>query len=93
VVNDLFVFVYDICKINVNSARFLLMLQPSPIFTEQLTAFEVGLEHGSKRKKPPKQLHNVLQVLCSTVPANLSGARILVFWNERSVSVTYGFRG
>ncbi|XP_024397087.1 regulatory-associated protein of TOR 1 isoform X2 [Physcomitrium patens] len=38
---------------------------PSPFFTEQLTAFEVWLEHGSERKKPPEQLPIVLQVLLS----------------------------
>uniref|UniRef100_A0A0D9XNB4 Raptor N-terminal CASPase-like domain-containing protein n=1 Tax=Leersia perrieri TaxID=77586 RepID=A0A0D9XNB4_9ORYZ len=30
--------------------------QPSPFFTEQLTAFEVWLDHGSEDKKPPEQL-------------------------------------
>ncbi|KAJ6818131.1 regulatory-associated protein of TOR 2 isoform X1 [Iris pallida] len=39
--------------------------QPSPFFTEQLTAFEVWLDHGSKHKKPPEQLPIVLQVLLS----------------------------
>ncbi|GAQ83620.1 HEAT repeat protein [Klebsormidium nitens] len=39
--------------------------QPSPFFTEQLTAFEVWLEHGSEKKKPPEQLPIVLQVLLS----------------------------
>eukprot|EP00850_Spirogloea_muscicola_P012963 SM000086S23015 [mRNA] locus=s86:21057:31095:- [translate_table: standard] len=39
--------------------------QPSPFFTEQLTAFEVWLEHGSEEKKPPEQLPIVLQVLLS----------------------------
>ncbi|KAK4342647.1 hypothetical protein RND71_038463 [Anisodus tanguticus] len=38
---------------------------PSPFFTEQLTAFEVWLDHGSKDKKPPEQLPIVLQVLLS----------------------------
>ncbi|XP_074322528.1 regulatory-associated protein of TOR 1-like isoform X2 [Apium graveolens] len=37
--------------------------QPSPFFTEQLTAFEVWLDHGSEYKKPPEQLPIVLQVL------------------------------
>jgi regulator-associated protein of mTOR len=36
--------------------------QPSPFFTEQLTAFEVWLDHGSEHKKPPEQLPIVLQV-------------------------------
>ncbi|CAM6087832.1 unnamed protein product [Calypogeia fissa] len=39
--------------------------QPSPFFTEQLTAFEVWLEHGNSRKSPPEQLPIVLQVLLS----------------------------
>eukprot|EP00899_Mesostigma_viride_P008691 jgi/Mesvir1/17823/Mv12917-RA.2 len=39
--------------------------QPSPFFTEQLTAFEVWLEHGSESKHPPEQLPIVLQVLLS----------------------------
>lgn len=38
------------------------MFQPSPFFTEQLTAFEVWLDHGSEHKKPPEQLPIVLQV-------------------------------
>ncbi|KAI3968326.1 hypothetical protein MKW92_052315 [Papaver armeniacum] len=39
--------------------------QSSPFFTEQLTAFEVWLDHGSENKKPPEQLPIVLQVLLS----------------------------
>ncbi|KAK7374035.1 hypothetical protein VNO80_07459 [Phaseolus coccineus] len=39
--------------------------QPSTFFTEQLTAFEVWLDHGSELKKPPEQLPIVLQVLLS----------------------------
>ncbi|KAL2330582.1 hypothetical protein Fmac_018163 [Flemingia macrophylla] len=39
--------------------------QPSTFFTEQLTAFEVWLDHGSEHKKPPEQLPIVLQVLLS----------------------------
>ncbi|XP_075502359.1 regulatory-associated protein of TOR 1-like isoform X2 [Primulina tabacum] len=39
--------------------------QTSPFFTEQLTAFEVWLDHGSEYKKPPEQLPIVLQVLLS----------------------------
>uniref|UniRef100_A0A5B6ZMP6 Putative regulatory-associated protein of TOR 1 n=1 Tax=Davidia involucrata TaxID=16924 RepID=A0A5B6ZMP6_DAVIN len=39
--------------------------QPSLFFTEQLTAFEVWLDHGSEHKKPPEQLPIVLQVLLS----------------------------
>ncbi|XP_048137558.1 regulatory-associated protein of TOR 1-like isoform X2 [Rhodamnia argentea] len=42
-----------------SGAEFL----PSPFFTEQLTAFEAWLDHGSKHKKPPEQLPIVLQVL------------------------------
>ncbi|XP_017218499.1 regulatory-associated protein of TOR 1 isoform X2 [Daucus carota subsp. sativus] len=39
--------------------------QPSPFFTEQLTAFEIWLDHGSEYKKAPEQLPIVLQVLLS----------------------------
>ncbi|CAK9153753.1 unnamed protein product [Ilex paraguariensis] len=39
--------------------------QPSLFFTEQLTAFEMWLDHGSEHKKPPEQLPIVLQVLLS----------------------------
>ncbi|GAB2272105.1 Regulatory-associated protein of TOR 1 [Dionaea muscipula] len=39
--------------------------QPSLFFTEQLTGFEVWLDHGSEHKKPPEQLPIVLQVLLS----------------------------
>ncbi|TVU27393.1 hypothetical protein EJB05_30002, partial [Eragrostis curvula] len=39
--------------------------QPSPFFTEQLTAFEVWLDHGSEDKKHPEQLPIVPQVLLS----------------------------
>eukprot|EP00955_Chlamydomonas_euryale_P009667 103386-Chlamydomonas_euryale.AAC.2 len=35
--------------------------QPSPFFSEQLTAFELWLLHGSRDKKPPEQLPIVLQ--------------------------------
>ena len=41
--------------------------QPSPFFSEQLTAFELWLEHGSPDKQPPEQLPIVLQVLLSQV--------------------------
>ncbi|KAG1677758.1 hypothetical protein FOA52_001070 [Chlamydomonas sp. UWO 241] len=41
--------------------------QPSPFFSEQLTAFELWLLHGSRDKKPPEQLPIVLQVLLSQV--------------------------
>ena len=38
----------------------------SPFFTDQLTAFEVWLENGSKRKAPPEQLPIVLQARSPT---------------------------
>ncbi|MEW5306106.1 MAG: hypothetical protein WDW36_008599 [Sanguina aurantia] len=41
--------------------------QPSTFFSEQLTAFELWLAHGSKEKRPPEQLPIVLQVLLSQV--------------------------
>ena len=40
---------------------------PSPFFSEQLTAFELWLDHGSGEKAPPEQLPIVLQVLLSQV--------------------------
>lgn len=43
---------------------YLFSFQPSTFFTEQLTAFEVWLDHGSEHKKPPEQLPIVLQVCC-----------------------------
>ncbi|KAK4392361.1 Regulatory-associated protein of TOR 1 [Sesamum angolense] len=43
--------------------------QPSPFFTEQLTAFEVWLDHGSEHKKPPEQLPIVLQNMFYSVNA------------------------
>lgn len=43
-----------------------MLFQASPFFTEQLTAFEVWLDHGSEHKKPPEQLPIVLQVQHST---------------------------
>ncbi|KAL2330577.1 hypothetical protein Fmac_018158 [Flemingia macrophylla] len=39
--------------------------QPSTFFNEQLTAFEMWLDHGSEHKKPPEQLPIVLQALLS----------------------------
>ena len=38
--------------------------QPSQFFTQQLTAFELWLQHGSRDKRPPEQLPIVLQVSC-----------------------------
>lgn len=49
-----------------------LEFQASPFFNEQLTAFELWLEHGSSEKKPPEQLPIVLQVsllLITATPA------------------------
>lgn len=40
---------------------------PSSFFSEQLTAFELWLAHGSADKRPPEQLPIVLQVLLSQV--------------------------
>lgn len=36
--------------------------QPSPFFAEQLRAFELWLDAGSQRRRPPEQLPIVLQV-------------------------------
>lgn len=47
------------------SAEFV----PSTFFSEQLTAFELWLAHGSADKRPPEQLPIVLQVRAGRVPA------------------------
>ncbi len=41
--------------------------QPSPFFSDQLTAFELWLSSGSRERAPPEQLPIVLQVLLSQV--------------------------
>jgi hypothetical protein len=55
-------------------------LQPRCDSAAQLTAFEVWLEHGSEKKKPPEQLPIVLQVLLSQVsmpsPTNTRKVRL-----------------
>jgi hypothetical protein len=55
---------------------------PSSFFSEQLTAFELWLAHGSADKKPPEQLPIVLQV-------RLSGLLVAVACTGRGVSVLY----
>ena len=47
--------------------------QPSPFFSQQLTAFELWLQHGSRDQKPPEQLPIVLQVLAVSVSDALPG--------------------
>jgi regulatory associated protein of mTOR len=42
--------------------------QPSPFFAEQLCAFELWLDAGSQRRRPPEQLPIVLQVQCCRGP-------------------------
>lgn len=53
---------YKLMSFLVSELPGLCLLQPSPFFSEQLTAFEVWLDHGSEHKKPPEQLPIVLQV-------------------------------
>ncbi|XP_060522953.1 regulatory-associated protein of mTOR [Cylas formicarius] len=60
--------VLDLClrqlpSVAVNEAPFKHL----PFFEEQLTAFQVWLELGSKQRRPPEQLPIVLQVLLSQV--------------------------
>ena len=59
---------------------------PVPFFTEQLTAFELWLQHGSKEKNPPEQLPIVLQVGTaeSLCPFLLSTA-LKSFWIVRVI--------
>lgn len=59
-----------------------LLKQPSPFFTEQLTAFEVWLDHGSEDKKPPEQLPIVLQVRQFLRPIILEPTNAFVIWDE-----------
>ena len=49
--------------------------QPSSFFSEQLTAFELWLQHGSADKKPPEQLPIVLQVTGRGCLGGLGGLR------------------
>ncbi|KAF6148370.1 hypothetical protein GIB67_025589 [Kingdonia uniflora] len=51
----------------------------SHFFTEQLTAFEVWLDHGSEHKKPPEQLHIVLQVLTFSKNLQFKGIYYCVY--------------
>lgn len=44
--------------------------QPSPFFSEQLTAFELWLSAGSRERHPPEQLPIVLQVSVGLVWAS-----------------------
>ncbi|XP_050935825.1 regulatory-associated protein of TOR 1-like [Cucumis melo] len=78
-----------------------LEFQPSPFFTEQLTAFEVWLDHGSENKKPPEStcalfvgiFPYVLKLLQTTTPEL---RQILVFiWTkilalDKSASQVHG---
>jgi regulator-associated protein of mTOR len=59
--------VVDIClsQLPAMSEDPTIEYKPSTFFTDQLTAFDVWLEFGSERKKPPEQLPIVLQVLLS----------------------------
>ena len=50
------------CPCRIVNSDTEVEFQPSPFFSEQLTAFELWLQHGSKDKKPPEQLPIVLQV-------------------------------
>ncbi|KAL0035168.1 hypothetical protein WJX79_004418 [Trebouxia sp. C0005] len=56
--------------------------QPSPFFNEQLTAFELWLEHGSDEKKPPEQLPIVLQVLLSQTTAPDLRQTLVFIWTK-----------
>lgn len=48
------------CSLLANEGQ--VEFQPSPFFAQQLTAFELWLQHGSRDRKPPEQLPIVLQV-------------------------------
>ena len=53
--------------------------QHSTFFAEQLTAFQVWLSYGTKRRNPPEQLPIVLQVCCQyyTVQKSLCSNKFL----------------
>ena len=55
------------CFPSSSSHDFVVYLQHSPFFTEQLTAFQVWLAMGAEDRDPPEQLPIVLQVLLSQV--------------------------
>ncbi|KAF6168209.1 hypothetical protein GIB67_011594 [Kingdonia uniflora] len=52
---------------------------PSLFFTEQLTAFEVWLDHGSEHKKLPEQLPILLQVLTFSKNLQFKGIYYCVY--------------
>ena len=60
--NELLMYLLQFLSLLHNLIKHDFFHQPSPFFTEQLTAFEVWLDHGSEYKKPPEQLPIVLQV-------------------------------
>lgn len=49
--------------------------QPSPFFSEQLTAFELWLSAGGRDKRPPEQLPIVLQVGCQECSLRVAWGR------------------
>ena len=53
--------------------------QPSPFFAEQLCAFELWLDAGSQRRRPPEQLPIVLQA-----SVDMRRAVTLQFWVSKS---------
>ena len=57
-----------ICRLLLTPPPHTADFQPSLFFTQQLTAFELWLQHGSRDKKPPEQLPIVLQVCASYLP-------------------------
>jgi len=75
--------------------KHVVLYQPSTFFTEQLTAFEVWLDHGSEHKKPPEQLPIILQVrsisfswfpfepLCCFIILLSGAVPYLSFWRVR----------
>ena len=50
------------CRLLLTPSPHTADFVPSLFFTQQLTAFELWLQHGSRDKKPPEQLPIVLQV-------------------------------
>ncbi|PNY03703.1 regulatory-associated protein of TOR 1-like [Trifolium pratense] len=67
--------------------------QPSTFFTDQLTAFEVWLDHGSEHKKPPEQLPIILQfveaIVISVAVAAVTTSRHFVFGERNFAAAKY----
>ena len=60
--------------------------QPSPFFAEQLCAFELWLDAGSQRRRPPEQLPIVLQAANGPCPL-LAIANVLLLRGQITLPI------